>query len=103
MKNYLHYIIEGILSVAVIVLFVLHFCDKPQQTETDEDEVLAPQSQTAVKGTSCTQSVLPVAYVNVDTLLEKYNFAKQSNERLLSNSERSKAELQKKMVQWQKE
>lgn len=103
MKNHLHYIIEGILSVAVIVLFILHFCDKPQQKETDEDEVLASQSQTVAKGTPCAQSVLPIAYVNVDTLLEKYNFAKQSNERLLSNSERSKAELQKKMVQWQKE
>lgn len=98
MKQYLLYILNGILAVAVIVLYILHFTCKP--SANDDDNI--PAVSKNAKRINADQ-YLPIAYINVDSLLLKYSFAKEANERLLSKSERSQAELNRQMNQWQRE
>jgi outer membrane protein len=97
MKQYLLYVINGVLVVAVIILYVLHFTGSSSKEESE-----IPSTRKDAKGINRDQ-LIPIAYINVDSLLLKYNFAKEANERLLSKSQRSQAELNKQMNQWQKE
>ena len=69
------YAISGVLAIAVIILFVLFFTSKNN----------SPSDIRSVKfeGGDSTAS-LPIAYVNVDSLLVKYQFAKDASAKLLS-------------------
>ena len=82
MKN-LSYVINGILSVAIIVLFILHFTGGNNSAK--DSDFLKFESDSTI--------VLPIAYVDVDTLLTKYTYAKEIREILLSESESSKVTL----------
>ncbi|MDR0507820.1 MAG: OmpH family outer membrane protein [Dysgonamonadaceae bacterium] len=62
MKN-TNYIVSGILTVAIIVLFVLHFAHK-----THEGKAFP-----VVTGDSIS-TFMPVAYVDIDSLLVNFNF-----------------------------
>lgn len=86
MKN-VHFIIEGILAAAVIVLFVLQFSDKQVAglSVVKQNDSL----QTSV-------GTLPIAYINVDSLLLHYTFSKEMNEQLLRKRESSMATLNQK-------
>ncbi|HEY5570778.1 MAG TPA: OmpH family outer membrane protein [Bacteroidales bacterium] len=86
MKN-VHFIIEGILAAAVIVLFVLQFSDK--QTAG----VSVARQNDSLQTSSGT---LPIAYINVDSLLLHYSFSKEMNEQLLRKRESSMATLNQK-------
>ncbi len=82
MKN-ISLIINAVLGVAVIVLFVL---------------VLGGKNNGGVSGvkfgSDSTLTVkLPIAYVNIDSLLLNYQFAKESNETLLKKQEDSRLDL----------
>ena len=64
MKN-INYVINGVLSIAVLILFILYFSGGKHTihssgtvTALSEEHMLA----------------LPVAYINVDSLLENYYF-----------------------------
>ena len=81
MKN--NYVISGILAAALILLYILHFTSKPSN---DGDQIKIKYSP----GDSIT---LPIAYVNVDSLLMNYNFAKDLNEALMRIEENSRASL----------
>jgi len=86
MKN-INYILNGILAVAVLILFVLHFSSNKKQAEV----------QSFVKvGDSVKYTKLPIAYVNVDSLLTHYDLAKDLNESLLRKQENSRANLTEK-------
>ena len=50
-----------------------------------------------------TASTLPVAYVNVDSLLENYNYAKDLNEIILKKAENSRANVNQKAASLQSE
>ena len=78
MKN-INYVINGVLAVAVIILFVMQFSSKKEST-------VAPAFTTEGDSTN----LLPVAYVNVDSLLSNYNYSKDLNERILK-TQRSNA------------
>ena len=71
MKN-INYIINGVLAVAVVILFVMQFSDKKETRNV----------RPVASGENLT-GTLPVAYVNVDSLLENYNYAKDLNEIIL--------------------
>ena len=71
MKN-TNYIISGILAVAVIILFVLQFTGNKQTTKDN----------LTIVGDSI-PAHLPIAYVDVDSLLTNFNFYTQ----LVSNYE----------------
>ena len=75
MKN-INYVINGVLAVAVIILFVMQFSSKKEST-------VAPAFTTEGDSTN----LLPVAYVNVDSLLANYNYSKDLNERILKMQE----------------
>ena len=91
MKNSTHYIISGVLALALIVLFILHFTSKPVRSERKGRELSMLLNDSSV--------TLPIAYVNVDSLLINYNFAKDLNESLLRREESTRATLNQRQNQ----
>jgi outer membrane protein len=80
-KN-LSLILNGILAVAVIYLYVLHFSgDSPAQAE-----------ETA--GTSAAGAMPKIAYVNSDTLLENYDFFKDKRAELEEKAQKLQADYE---------
>lgn len=92
MKN-VNYIINGVLAVAVVILFVMQFSGKKEVSET----------KAVATETGDTISTLPVAYVNIDSLLENYNYAKDLNEIILKKAENSRASINQKAATLQNE
>ncbi|MFR9164914.1 MAG: OmpH family outer membrane protein [Dysgonomonas sp.] len=94
--KHLSLVINAILFIAVIVLFILHFTSKNK----------AADASTTVAFENDTTLMLPIAYVDVDSLLTKYNYAKEISNILMTKSENSKAsvnEKQRKLVAEQQE
>ena len=79
MKN-LSLIMNAILAIAVIVLFWLVLGNK----STPENK------QTIMWNDSISKGKLPIAYVNIDSLLLNYQFAKDANESLIKKQEDSR-------------
>jgi outer membrane protein len=92
MKN-INYIIHGVLAVAVIILFILQFAGKKETGDT-------PPALTADENPS---SVLPVAYVNMDSLLQNYNYYKDLNEIIVRKEENARASVNQQGNQLQSE
>lgn len=92
MKN-VNYIINGVLAVAVIVLFVLHFAGNKGLSVT----------KTPAIGEELVGTVMPVAYVNVDSLLLKYNYAQDLYEVITKKQENARVMIGTKMQDLQKE
>lgn len=76
MKN-INYVINGVLAVAVIILFVM------QSSGKKESSVTPAFSTEGGAGTN----LLPIAYVNVDSLLQNYNNSKDLNESIVKMQE----------------
>ncbi|MGC3977112.1 MAG: OmpH family outer membrane protein [Paludibacteraceae bacterium] len=100
MKN-LSLILNAILLVAVIVLFVKVFGKGGQD---DAGQVAVNEG-----GKASNITKLPIAYVNIDSLLLNYTFAKQANEALAKKQEDSRLtvnsrqrELQGEFIDFQK-
>lgn len=77
-------IFSAILAVAVVILFVLHFTSKPTKSTT------TPLSITNEEGAT---TQLPVAYVNLDSLLNNYEYAIEMRDKVLRKAESSQATL----------
>lgn len=90
MKN-ISYIINGVLAVAIIILFVLQFSGKKTGVVGERGVCDSAMVQ------------LPIAYINVDSLLRAYNFSKDMNEEFLSKAETSRANLNQKANRFQAE
>ena len=84
-KNNSAYIIGGVLAVAIIILYVLHFTSSPKNGNS--------QGKTFDAIGNDSSFTLPIAYVNIDSLLINYNFAKDLNEALMRTEENSRASL----------
>lgn len=82
MKN-INYIINGVLAVAVVILFILHFTGKKESADTKP--TLASEGDSS--------SPLPVAYVNMDSLLQNYNYYKDLNEIIVRKEENARASV----------
>ncbi|OJV36466.1 MAG: hypothetical protein BGO29_03800 [Bacteroidales bacterium 36-12] len=92
MKNVL-LISNAILIVAVVVLFILVLGNKTNH-----------KANGIFSGHDSISSVsLPIAYVNVDSLLLNYQLAKESNEALMKKQEDSRLDLNVKARQLQNE
>jgi len=74
MKN-LSLILNAVLAIAVIFLFVKVFSNNPK----------APSDRAIFTKDSVNPGKLPIAYVNVDSLLLNYQFAKEANESLIKS------------------
>lgn len=92
MKN-LSLIFNAVLAIAVVVLFVLVLGNKTS--------VATKQS---VRGKEIvTKGKLPIAYINIDSLLLHYQFAKEANESLIKKQEDSRLTINTKARQLQAE
>jgi outer membrane protein len=92
-------LINAIMAIAIVILFVLVLNQKPNTT--------APQI--IVKNGTITKGKLPIAYINIDSLLLNYQFAKEANISLVKKQESSRSIvstkaglLQKEMAEFQK-
>ena len=92
MKN-LSLIFNAVLAVAVVVLFVLVLSNKTGNS-----------TKKSVMGKDIvTKGKLPIAYINIDSLLLHYQFAKEANESLIKKQEDSRLTINTKARQLQAE
>ncbi|MEA4936863.1 hypothetical protein SDC9_150280 [bioreactor metagenome] len=92
MKN-ISLVLNAVLILAVIILFILVLGNKKNTTARGE-----------IRGNDSTYSDrLPIAYINIDSLLLNYQFAKESNESLMKRQEDSRLDLNLKARQLQAE
>lgn len=94
MKN-ISLVINAILFIAVIILFVLHFTSKP----SDKNDI-----KTTVK--SSTDSIpanTDIAYINVDSLLKKYNLYEELENKLMEKQKGMESDLNRKSAAFEKE
>ena len=89
MKN-INYLINGVLAAAIIILFVLQF-------SSNKKTKVNPSVSTTTEGS------LPVAYVNVDSLLQSYNYSKDMTETILKKQENARANVTEKVRKLQSE
>lgn len=92
MKN-INYIMNGVLAVAVIILFVMQLTEK-KGTENEKPSAVS-------EGGSSPD--LPVAYVNMDSLLQNYNYYKDLNEIIVRKEENARASVNQQGSQLQTE
>jgi outer membrane protein len=85
--KHLHYIIEGVLGVAIIALFILHFAGGKS----------IRGGESAGVGAAGGDRILPVAFVNIDSLLENYHYAQDLSEIQMRNHENARLNLSRKM------
>jgi len=90
MKNW-NYIVNGVLIVAVIVLFILYFTGKRTNVNHPETTDLVTDSASLH---------LPIAYIRTDSLLLKYKFSTDLNNALLKKVEDKKLAINQKADQW---
>jgi len=84
MKEKLHYAIEAVLAVAVIILFVLQFSNNKKSSNAD----------TAVsEGMAASGEFMPIAYIDIDSLMFNYTYSIDLNEQMVKRAENSQANL----------
>lgn len=88
------YIINGVLAVSVMILSVTGFSSCSPKEE---------KGKVVKFDAADTTATLPIAYVNVDTILSNYNFAKEANENLMRKLESSNATMKEKQTRFQNE
>ncbi|MBP8781314.1 MAG: OmpH family outer membrane protein [Bacteroidales bacterium] len=92
MKNYL-LISNIVLTIAVIVLLILMIFPK----KSTKSALETTPTDTKLEET------LPIAYVNIDSLLLNYNLYKKLSEELLQQEEKSRGKVTQQAVSLQKE
>ena len=84
-------IVNIVLAIGIIVLYILHFCGKDGDCPSSEK---ASASSVAVGS-----GQLPIAYINIDSLLQSYSYSKDLNEVLIRKRENAQATLTQKARQ----
>lgn len=84
----IHFLIEAILAIAIIALFFMHLQTKKVSQQQLEK---APIVQKASPSNQ-----MSIAYINEDSLLLKYQFAIDMNDKLLRKQESSRATINQK-------
>lgn len=87
--NKIQIVINVVLVAAVAALFVILFTSKP--SNTSEVAVVEPSE------------VMPVAYLNVDSLLANYTFAIEAGDKLMSKQEDARLKMNTKLRTFQNE
>lgn len=87
--NKISIIVDSILAAAVVALFILFFTDKKA----------APVAATVAP----VEGNLPVAYLNLDSVLLNYQFAIEANDKLMSKQEDARLKLNTKANTFQRE
>lgn len=89
-KNYL--IFDIILAVAIVVLYIIHFSTRPSKQVSTAHVISADSS-----------AVMPMAYINVDSVLANYYFSKDLSEQLVRETESAHATMNQKAKSFQSE
>jgi Outer membrane protein (OmpH-like). len=84
MKEKLHYAIEAVLVIAMIILFVLQFSGNKKSSNANS----AVSEDKAASG-----EFMPVAYIDIDSLLVNYTYSIDLNEQMVKKMENAKANL----------
>ena len=87
--NKIQILINVILVAAVAALFVIFYSEKKTAT---------PQETTAE-----VSEILPIAYLNVDSLLANYTFAQEASDKLMSKQEDARVKMNTKLRTFQNE
>lgn len=91
MTNKISTILNIVLLGAVIVLFALHFStNKGETQQTQTISVKAPVSDSSYQ-------ILPIAYINLDSVMVKYEYYKELSEDITVKQSRAEGQLQSKM------
>lgn len=77
--NKIQIIIDSVLAVAIVALFVIVFAVRPN---SNKEVAAAP-----------VDGQMPIAYLNLDSLLLNYTFAQEANDRLMSKQEDARLKL----------
>jgi len=85
--KHINTIVNVILAIGLIVLYILHFAG------TGSDK---PITRGVVSDSASVSTQLPIAYINVDSLLLNYNYSKDLNEVLIRKRENAQATLTEK-------
>jgi len=91
MKN-LSVVLNSVLLIAVVVLFVLHFSSEKVES-----------GDTSGNGGVSGEVSFPLAYINTDSLLIKYDYAKLLKEKMLKKEESSRADFNEKAKVFQQD
>jgi len=83
-------IVNIVLTISIIVLYILHFCGQGSCKTT---------SNTSPSKGSSKMVQMPVAYINIDSLLLNYTYSKDLNEVLIRKRENAQATLTQKARQ----
>ena len=89
MKN-LSLILNGVLGVAVVLLYVLHFTGPKQEQQTSPVQSFIPDS-----------SGLNIAFLELDSLLSNYDMYINVQAELANKQQQSEAELNSKLQAWE--
>ena len=87
--NKIQILVNVILVAAVATLFVLYFSNKSNDSTPTE--------------TASQTEVMPVAYLNVDSLLTNYVFAQEASEKLMKKQEDARLKMNTKLRTFQNE
>lgn len=87
--NKIQILVNVILVAAVATLFVLYFSNKSNDSTPTE--------------TASQAEVMPVAYLNVDSLLTNYVFAQEASEKLMKKQEDARLKMNTKLRTFQNE
>jgi len=82
--NKISIIVDSVLAAAVVALFVLFFMGKPSCFK---------KSAGVMPVAEVVEGNLPIAYLNVDSLLANYTFAQEAQEKLMSKQEDARLKL----------
>lgn len=82
MKEKIHYAIEAVLAVAVVILFVLQFSGNKKPSDVNA---------VASGGESSSESAMPIAYIDVDSLMSNYTYSIDLNEQITKKYENLRA------------
>ena len=94
MKEKVHYVIEAVLAVAVIILFVFQFSGN----KTSSSANVAVSGGESVPG-----ETMPIAYIDVDSLMANYTLSIDLSEQLTKQMENAQANLVEKGRRFQTE
>ena len=86
----IHYVIEAVLAVAIIILFIMM-----PRSSTSKTKTTNPKAEQAA-------ATLPIAFVRMDSLASQYEYYRDMNKQLAAEAEQNQRTLAAKMNAMQK-
>lgn len=89
--NKIQIVLNSVFAVALVTLFILFFSSRKSSPAGEQTAAVVEQGN------------MPVAYINVDSLLQHYTFAQEAKERLMQKQENANLTFNKSLRTLQKE